>query len=77
MGFTSAKWYPIAQSDRLCRSSQAVSVVGQKAYIFGGELHPRSPVGNRIDIVDFERDEGKKGDILLHNTIKGTNDRYI
>jgi hypothetical protein len=64
MAFASAKWRSIAQSERLCRSSQAVSVVGQKAYIFGGELHPRSPVDNRIDIVSLEDDGGKKANPL-------------
>ncbi|KAJ4184066.1 Hypothetical protein NCS54_01467200 [Fusarium falciforme] len=47
----SATWTRIASSVRLYRSSQAVSVVGQKVYIFGGELVPRQPVDNSIDVV--------------------------
>ncbi|KAM5353422.1 hypothetical protein ACJ41O_000072 [Fusarium nematophilum] len=46
-----ANWTRIASSVRLYRSSQALSVVGQRAYIFGGELVPREPVDNRVDVV--------------------------
>ncbi|SPO07033.1 probable kelch repeat-containing proteins [Cephalotrichum gorgonifer] len=46
-----AKWTRVASSQRLYRSSQAVSVVGQNTYIFGGELKPREPVGNEVDVV--------------------------
>ncbi|KAF4458842.1 Nitrile-specifier 5 [Fusarium albosuccineum] len=52
-----ASWARIAASVRLYRSSQAVSVVGQKVYIFGGELVPREPVDNRIDIVNIGQDQ--------------------
>src|SRR5687768_15090170 len=64
MSFHPAKWLRIAHSERLCRSSQAVSVVGQKAYIFGGELHPRNPVDSQVDVVQTDSDGGKK--ILAH-----------
>ncbi|RSL62963.1 hypothetical protein CEP53_004571 [Fusarium sp. AF-6] len=47
----SVTWTRIASSVRLYRSSQAVSVVGEKMYIFGGELVPRQPVDNKIDVV--------------------------
>ncbi|KAF4996934.1 hypothetical protein FDECE_12257 [Fusarium decemcellulare] len=54
-----ASWARIAASVRLYRSSQAVSVVGQKVYIFGGELVPREPVDNRIDVVNIGQDQGE------------------
>ncbi|KAM0548452.1 hypothetical protein ACHAPJ_009938 [Fusarium lateritium] len=46
-----ANWSRITSSKRLYRSSQAVSAIGQKVYIFGGELVPREPVDNRVDVV--------------------------
>jgi hypothetical protein len=49
-----ATWTRITSSKRLYRSSQAVSTVGQKVYIFGGELLPREPVDNRVDVVSLD-----------------------
>lgn len=49
-----ATWSRITSSKRLYRSSQAVSTVGQKTYIFGGELLPREPVDNRVDVVSLD-----------------------
>ena len=40
-------------STRLNRSSQTVSVVANKAWIFGGEVLPRQPIDNHFDIVDL------------------------
>ncbi|KAF4501644.1 kelch repeat-containing [Fusarium agapanthi] len=55
----SATWSRITSSKRLCRSSQAVSTIGQKIYIFGGELLPREPVDNRVDVVSLDtQDDG-------------------
>jgi hypothetical protein len=47
-------WSRITSSKRLYRSSQAVSTVDQKTYIFGGELLPREPVDNRVDVVRLD-----------------------
>ncbi|RNJ58804.1 hypothetical protein D7B24_004169 [Verticillium nonalfalfae] len=66
MAFLSAKWLRIASSQRLCRSSQAVSVVDQKTYVFGGELVPRKPIDNQIDTVDVENEKGRKKSMQLH-----------
>ncbi|KAI7764232.1 hypothetical protein LZL87_012641 [Fusarium oxysporum] len=52
-----AIWSRITSSKRLYRSSQAVSSVGQKVYIFGGELLPREPVDNRVDVVSLDTQE--------------------
>lgn len=49
-----ATWTKIAESDRLRRSSQIMSVVQSQAYIFGGEVEPRQPIDNQIDIVNLE-----------------------
>ncbi|KIK66405.1 hypothetical protein GYMLUDRAFT_38193 [Collybiopsis luxurians FD-317 M1] len=48
-----AKWTLLASSDRLKRSSQCLSIVDSKAFIFGGEVVPRQPVDNQVDVVDF------------------------
>ncbi|KAF9772135.1 hypothetical protein IL306_010193 [Fusarium sp. DS 682] len=48
-----ASLFRITSSKRLYRSSQAVSTIGQSAYIFGGELVPREPVDNRVDVVNL------------------------
>jgi hypothetical protein len=45
------RWTQILSSPRLCRSSHALSVVGSKAYLFGGEVLPRQPVDNHIDVL--------------------------
>lgn len=36
------------------RSSHAITIVGQKAYAFGGELAPREPVDNKLYVFDLE-----------------------
>lgn len=51
MAIISAKWSRIISNLRLYRSSQAVSVIGQNAYIFGGELVPRQPIDSKVDVV--------------------------
>ncbi|TXT07336.1 hypothetical protein VHUM_03056 [Vanrija humicola] len=37
----------------LARSSHSLSVVGDKAYLFGGEIDPRRPVDNAIHVLDL------------------------
>ncbi|XP_043715030.1 nitrile-specifier protein 5 [Telopea speciosissima] len=36
------------------RSSHAIAVVGQKAYVFGGEHSPRVPVDNKVHVFDLQ-----------------------
>ncbi|KAJ6785602.1 hypothetical protein PWT90_00474 [Aphanocladium album] len=48
-----AEWSRLVATQRLYRSSQTVTVVGQQAYTFGGELIPRQPVDNKFDVVDL------------------------
>jgi Galactose oxidase, central domain len=43
----------IASADILRRSSQTVSVVGDSAYIFGGELEARKPRDNDVHVVNL------------------------
>jgi hypothetical protein len=44
------KWIKLKQSGQtpLARSSHTISVVGQKAYVFGGEHEPRKPINSNI-----------------------------
>ncbi|KAJ4136513.1 hypothetical protein NW768_004128 [Fusarium equiseti] len=49
----SACWSFVTSSKRLSRSSQAVSAIDQKLFVFGGELLPRKPVDNRVDVVNL------------------------
>ncbi|KAK2616440.1 hypothetical protein QQS21_000682 [Conoideocrella luteorostrata] len=48
------RWSQIVSHSRLCRSSQALSVHASKAYVFGGEVLPRQPIDNQIDLVSLD-----------------------
>lgn len=50
----SATWTQLASSTRLQRSSQTLSVVQGKAWIFGGEVLPREPLDNQLDVVELQ-----------------------
>ena len=67
-----ANWTRITSSVRLYRSSHAVSVVGQKAFIFGGELVPRQPVDNRLDVVQLGSERG-----MDQASLVGLSDEYL
>lgn len=47
-------WRRILSEDRLRRSSHALSVVEGNVCIFGGEVQPRQPVDNQVDIVSLK-----------------------
>ncbi|KAG6355635.1 hypothetical protein INS49_003597 [Diaporthe citri] len=49
----SATWTQLTQSARLQRSSQCLSVLGSNIFILGGELVPRQPVDNRLDVISL------------------------
>jgi hypothetical protein len=53
MAIVSASWECLTSSARLQRSSQALSVVGSRAIVFGGELKPRQPIDNQVDAVEL------------------------
>ncbi|KAF2277760.1 galactose oxidase [Westerdykella ornata] len=50
-------WTRLLTSDRLKRSSQVVSAIGQSVCIFGGELLPRQPIDNKVDVVTLSSDD--------------------
>ncbi|KAK4168217.1 kelch repeat protein [Cladorrhinum sp. PSN259] len=49
----SARWRQLASNERLGRSSQSLSVLGSRAWVFGGELLPRQPVDNRLTVIEL------------------------
>ncbi|KAJ4987622.1 kelch repeat protein [Stagonosporopsis vannaccii] len=44
-------WQRLVKNDRLKRSSQVLSVINGQACIFGGEVQPRQPVDDNVDII--------------------------
>lgn len=53
----SAKWTKLVSLPGLQRSSHCLSTVGDKAYIYGGELLPREPLDANVQIVDLTSGE--------------------
>jgi hypothetical protein len=51
-------WTRILDEDRLRRSSQVVSVIDQTVCIFGGEVQPRQPVDDKVDIFSLKPGTG-------------------
>jgi hypothetical protein len=49
-----AKWSKLLDVETLQRSSQALSVVDNKVYVFGGELRPREPRDNVVHVVSLD-----------------------
>lgn len=49
-----AKWSKLLDVEVLQRSSQALSVVDDKVYIFGGEFRPREPRDNVVHVVSLD-----------------------
>jgi hypothetical protein len=55
MATITATWRKVTSADTLQRSSQAMSVVDDKAYIFGGELQPREPRDNHVIVTELSK----------------------
>lgn len=54
MAHFAARWTKLASSSGLCRSSHLLSANTPNIWIFGGELLPRQPVGNDVDLVSVD-----------------------
>ena len=54
MAELTATWKKLSSSPILERSSQTVSVISDKVYIFGGELHPRELRDNAVHVLDLK-----------------------
>ncbi|POS76424.1 kelch repeat protein [Diaporthe helianthi] len=48
-----ATWTKLTQIARLQRSSQCFSVLGSQGFVFGGEVIPRQPIDNRLDVISL------------------------
>lgn len=57
-----AKCHRLLESEILRRSSQIVSAVGDRMYIFGGELRPREPRDNDVHAVSLSRSKLRRVD---------------
>lgn len=44
-------WRRLVKNDRLKRSSQILSVVNGQVCIYGGEVQPRQPLDDKVDII--------------------------
>lgn len=44
-------WTRLLDTERLRRSSQVLSVIDDKICIFGGEVQPRQPIDDKIDVL--------------------------
>jgi hypothetical protein len=53
MSTIATKWTRLASSARLQRSSQTLSVINNQVWIFGGEVQPRQPVDNQLDVIEL------------------------
>ncbi|XP_057460718.1 nitrile-specifier protein 5-like [Actinidia eriantha] len=55
MAVARGKWVKLNQKGTGpgARSSHAITIVGQKAYVFGGEFKPRTPVDNNLHVFDL------------------------
>lgn len=54
MANIAAHWTKLASSSHLRRSSHLLSANASTIWIFGGELLPRQPVGNGVDLVNVD-----------------------
>lgn len=65
MAHMAARWRKLVSSTGLSRSSHLLSANAPDIWIFGGELLPRQPVGNDIDLVGMGTES--EGISLHHN----------
>ncbi|KAH7394437.1 kelch repeat protein-like protein [Pyrenochaeta sp. MPI-SDFR-AT-0127] len=49
-------WTRLLDTERLRRSSQVLSVIDQTVCIFGGEVKPREPVDDKVDLFSLSSD---------------------
>jgi hypothetical protein len=47
-------WKRLLSDERLRRSSQVLSIIDQQACIFGGEVKPREPIDDKVDIFSLK-----------------------
>jgi hypothetical protein len=48
------QWKRLLTDERLRRSSQVLSVIDQQVCIFGGEVKPREPIDDKVDMFSLK-----------------------
>ncbi|ORY27072.1 hypothetical protein BCR39DRAFT_539103 [Naematelia encephala] len=59
-------WTKIPVKEEIKRSSHSFCVIGNKGYIFGGEIKPRQPVDNALHVIDLSTG--------VYNKVQGAGD---
>lgn len=50
-------WTRLLDTERLRRSSQVLSIIDGNVCIFGGEIKPREPLDDKVDVVSLKPGE--------------------
>ncbi|KAL3462475.1 hypothetical protein BJX64DRAFT_140478 [Aspergillus heterothallicus] len=58
-----AVWRKLISDSSIQRSSQSLSVIGNNAYIYGGELRPREPVDSAVNRISLNEDLTSQSEI--------------
>ena len=66
-----ASWKRVSIADALPRSSLSLSIVKGTAYIFGGEIRPREPVGNDVHSITLPPSGGTEADYKVIPAVGG------
>ena len=61
-------WARLHSTERLRRSSHVVSVIDKTVYIFGGEVQPRQPIDDQIDVLSLQSGTASPNPAAHHGT---------
>ena len=61
-------WTRLHSAERLRRSSHVVSVIDQTVCIFGGEVQPRQPIDDQIDVLSLQSGKASLNPAADHRT---------
>ncbi|KAL4967019.1 Kelch repeat protein [Aspergillus stella-maris] len=67
-----AIWKTLLSDASIQRSSQTLSVVGNNAYIYGGELRPREPVDSAVYRIPMNQGEASSTDLFTVKDLPNT-----
>ncbi len=65
-------WQRLVKNDRLKRSSQILSAINGQVCIFGGEIQPRQPVDDKVDIITLNAGTSAPPLPRHHSTLAST-----
>ena len=75
MPLKASPWKRISSDISLPRSSHSLSIVKDKAYIFGGEVKPREPVDNSVHVIRLSQSENDDTDYQIIPPTSSDGDR--